>query len=566
MSSDATKESALVDQQGTYFETALDLATPSLYARDAFRILELNVEAGEREINRRQQVMKQAAQTQLPTPPGPDRILPRMQSADEHEVGEAAHALQDAERRLAHEFFWFWPIEIGKASSDAALRQLAQGHLDAAGRLWDEQKGDFAPAALHNLAVMHHMAALDHEAVLLDCKTQPPPSSGVRTEQLAEVHWREAMKYWKALYNDEAFWSRVTARIRALDDRSLTTGAARRLRRTLPAVLSLIDARLALRAQESGQHAHARRHVARLRANVLDEVGVEEGLHRALQALRAQIKSLCEKAKADAEADAEHADNVTERLLDQTSGLLAALDLLLSDAHSARQAEHDQVAQAALICQITFGNKTGRHSRSLYLIDRLSPVAASDGVRARIAQNRQIVATNREGGLCWFCNQEDAVEELAEAVAMYGDVKRIQVEGGIRVTWQHTKVLVPQCELCKVQRQISTNKMTAGWTSVILFGPGGFLLGKSLAQTMTDESGRIFAGALCIALITSLVTYAIWISLINFLTKSVKVRRDGSIEAPYEARRNLALRSRNDFPRIKELLSQSWSFGSQPPS
>src|SRR5205823_1818716 len=191
----------------------------------------------------------------------------------------------------------------------------------------------------------------------------------------------------------------------------------------------------------------ARRHVERLGNSRLPPELLQEGILQVIEPLRSRIKPLCQRAERDAEADPANGDNFAEQLLDEAAGPLAALDLLLPEDHAARQAEHDQVALAALQCIITFGNRTRNHRRSLALIDRLAPLAAGAAAQNRIAEDRTVIAENIEVGLCWFCGVNERIDGCAREVAMHGDVGRS--DG--RVTWRHLKLTVPRCRSCKEQ-------------------------------------------------------------------------------------------------------------------
>src|SRR5688572_27031454 len=98
----------------------LDACSPRVYRNNAFRITGLPVDASTRDIKRRIDDLRAAEEMGG--------------GADEHshafaldpipsleDIREAARRLQDPERRLIEEFFWFWPMEWGKGKSDLAL-------------------------------------------------------------------------------------------------------------------------------------------------------------------------------------------------------------------------------------------------------------------------------------------------------------------------------------------------------------------------------------------------------------------------------------------------------------
>lgn len=543
---------AAVTTPETDFKALLDLATPDLYERNAFRLLEVHVEATDRDLSKRKQVMEVAARNKLPVPPGPYRIFPRTPAPDDHEIRECSHAIQDAERRLAHEFFWFWPLTVGQGGNDASLRQLHQGDSDGSANIWrnHEQSQDDGPAAKHNLAILYHYAALHIETNFLNDKS-PPPLPGAEDGETAkqelakaadaESFWAEANKYWNVIAVEQSCWSRVVARIRAMDDKSLTTGAARRMEMRLPVALALIAARLAVRFQQTGKPHHADRQVARLRASGLPAEAVAEALRIAIEPTRSTIKALCDAAKKDADANPAKADIVVDRLLDQTAEALTLLDLFLPEDNPARIAEHDQIALAALSCQISFGNKTENWERCLELFDRVTSLAASTAAKERVSHNRKVVQSNFDSSWCFFCKQEASKDDAGMEVKMHGNVQRIPTYGGVRITWQHAAVKVPRCPACKTLHGKIGNA-NAG------MGCGGVLavvLGIIACILMSNSEWGWF---LIVVLGAGLAS---WWCACGIKNKPAL----GSV---------LPEASHKEHPRIKELLAEGWTWGERP--
>src|SRR6476659_8629254 len=112
--------SAGLDDRSRHLVPALDLASLELYDRNALRILELSVEASEREITRRRELVEKSARGNFPVPPGPASIVPLRPPPDEYTARDAARAILDAEQRLAHEFFWLWPLQAEPSNNSSA--------------------------------------------------------------------------------------------------------------------------------------------------------------------------------------------------------------------------------------------------------------------------------------------------------------------------------------------------------------------------------------------------------------------------------------------------------------
>ena len=517
------------------YEPLLQLATPELYERNAFRLLELPVQASERELARRREVMERAAANRLPTPPGPSRVLPREPAPDEHEVREAGHALLDAERRLAHEFFWFWPLQAEQARDDAALARLAAGDAEAAAALWQQDGG---AVAQHNLALLRHLQVLALERALAEDGAATSASLLARASRL----WADVDAHWQAAAGDEALWDRLLARIRAIDDASLKTGAARRLRQALPGALALVRARTALRALERGRTEDAQRLARGLHGGEAEAPAIEEGLRRAIEPLRALLKSLRETAERAAEADEASAEQAAEQLLDRAAAPLAGIDLLLPESHPARGAEHDLLAQRALTCQVVFGNRTSRHARSLELLDRIVGLASSAGVKDRLARERRTVAENLEASLCWTCGRNAADEPLAVPVPMYGDVRREATSEGVRTAWRHLTIKVPRCRQCVEE------------------------------DALFARAGAWALGVFNLFLVAAIASYAAFgqempvpalVLLAGLLAALVLLRRDRR-RLGARCRPDVPRRRQADYPAIVEFKAKGWQYGEKP--
>ena len=371
-----------------------EAATPDLYERNGFRVLELPVDATSRDIHRRKQMLEMAAGNGVPAPPGPARCFPLNPPPDDYAAREAMQRLGDPERRLVDEFFWFWPHEQGQSSSDQALQLLAHGRHEEAARVWTQQEANrsVSHVSTHNLAVLHHLLALQWE--------NHARGNQLRAEEQANLAqlWSRAFHRWQKLLDEEGFWSRLTARVREFEDPRLTAGSVRRIRAALPAALLSINARLALQAVAEGQNGSAARLVEVIRRSGFPEDAIREGLRQAVEPARHRIKALCRAAEQAADTDPAHADKACEQLLEAARPLLAGLDSLLSEADPTREVAHDEVAEQALHCQVAFAKKTQQWRRSAHLLERAVRIAASASTVKKLQDNLAIVRSNAETG------------------------------------------------------------------------------------------------------------------------------------------------------------------------
>jgi hypothetical protein len=379
-------------------------------------------------------------------------------------------------------------------------------------------------------------------AQVLDMEFQK--NAGIAIDQKKRTeHWKSAFQIWKVLLDDEGFWSRLTARIRDLDDPRLTTGTARRMRSSLPLALLLINAQLAVRAAEAGNGSETKSHLGVMEASGFGDPVMKEALLRAAQPLRDRIKTLCQTADKETNGRPEIGDGVTERLLAQTAPLLAALDLLLPAASPARDGTHDEVAITCLGCGIGFGNKTENWKKSVVLMEAILPVAAGAAARARIEENLRIFKSNREFGICFFCGDNDSEESHAIKTQMFGNVKRTPTGyNTTRITWNNRTITIPRCGRCEKAQDV-----TAGWT------------GAAVATS-------ILTGIVSCSVVTNFPNGSPMDVLMLF-----SFSLGGSLLGGFLARRYFRKNIRPEshatqYPRIKELLKEGWQIGKEPVS
>lgn len=374
----------------------LDAARPDIYRQNAFRVTGLSIDATERDISRQAEKLRMMEKFS-----GGARqaggFLPLNHSPDQDAVRDALQRLRDPEQRLVDEFFWFWPHQLGQSKTDEALVALGQGNATEAAGIWTRQEASLSESnvSMHNLAVLSHVAALDLEHAALTA-----PLTEEQKKQ-RDTCWQETFKRWQVLLAHEAFWSRLTARIREMGDPRLTTGTARRMRNALPLSLLSINARLARNAAELGDMAEAGRHMQLMHDAGFDQKVADEALKQAAKPVRERIKTLCQTAQSEAGADPVHADKAAGRLLDQTSPLLAVLDCLLPLAHLMRDGAHDEVAQQVLSCLISYGKKTENWKVTLKLLERALPIAATKSIAEEIRKNIETVKSNVQSASDW---------------------------------------------------------------------------------------------------------------------------------------------------------------------
>ncbi len=513
-----------------------EASQPEIYQNNPFRVAEVAIDATARDLSRRQQMVEMAGKTGIPIPPGSGRALPLNHVVDPTRVRNALQQLRDPEARLVSEFFWFWPHEMGQSARDDALRALAENQIVRAQAIWEseEQRRD-SNVALHNLTVLAHVAALDQEL---------QASSAERQEfREQDRTWDEAFRRWQALLDHEGFWSRLTARVRDLNDPRLTTGVVRRLRDGLPLALLLINANLALRAAERGDTNGAKRQLHLMQTSGFDPALIDRALQRTIEPLRTRINLLCRNAEVEIRKEKIQGYTIAYQLIEDVKKPLKVLDTLLPPAHHTLVGIHDDIANRALNCTVNYVNETKDWETALSLVDTLAGLASGKVTRERLNEGRKTLTRNldneRKFNRCWFCEQNGPVAAHAVDVDMHRITNRVYTFRGYQIRWNTVKVKVPRCAECKEAHDRASN-VPVIWAML------GTIPGGILGYMIHPGFWAVLIGAFLAFMIIGVATTA-------------------SEEARLRSRDIKPLSTQVEFYGVKEFKEQGWSMGSQPP-
>ncbi len=363
-------------------ELILKIAKPDIYCDNAFQQLSLPVTASLRELQKRRQIIEIGLKTGASIPKGAFTTIVLKKIQDSYVLEETIQRLRNPEERLLDEIFWFWldPI-VSTGLHDPVLDLLTNGKIAEALNFWskrvavDSQDG----IALHNLAIFTHVQILENENLLLLGKT--PAFDQKRLND----GWNNTYQYWKMLIDHEGFWSRVTDRIRQLDDPRLTTGSARRIRSLLPLCLLVIQARLAKEFLENDKPSEAARHIDLIRGSGFDNTTIQEACQEAVASTRKRLKQVCQSAEDRIEADPIHAIEAVTALLNQSDPILKAIDPF-AGASKIDHEMHDLVAITGKAGVLAYSTKTEQHQECKEMLEQLLRIAGSQAERARINQ------------------------------------------------------------------------------------------------------------------------------------------------------------------------------------
>ncbi len=506
-------------------EILIRAAVPEIYRMNAFRISGLDVNSSTREITnqlRKNQMFEKYGDVSVKE----DSPFPIVPSPDNDEIRLALQRLRDPETRLIDEFFWFWPHSFESTSSDEALEHLSKNEITSAESIWLNNEATLTESNVssHNLAVLSHLQALDHELNEQDI-----------TNDKLDENWELTFKRWKVLFTHEGFWSCLTARVREMNDPRLTTGFIKRLRESLPSAILQINAKLALNAAEKGDTAKANHHIQLINKSKFGNGAALNAINRVIEPVRNRIKITCKRFNDVPYTDPKSELSAGKKLLEETKSALKILDVLLPSDSPIREGAHDEIGLAALGFIINYSNKTNDDNleEALNTLEDIKSIVLGESAVSRVKQNSDIIKANHESkrtyNTCFFCKTNKPDKKSTIKKPMHGEIKKEYLYNTI--TWKHLTVKVPRCVECRKEHQKEDTIITIGVIASII---AGILFGN---LTSSFWVGFIIIGI------------GIVISIVQGL-KSTKTAGRSTFK---------------EFPEIKELLAKGWTWGASPP-
>jgi len=390
----------------------LEIATRDIFRQNVFRVTGLSVDATAKEIAKHAgnlKVMEELGQGMNHHKHVFSRPRPTMD-----QIREAIQILKDPERRLVDEFFWFWPREFGKSSSDPALQALTKGELQGAYDIWSTYEDDpkDGVVATHNKALTTQIIALDRERKRIERDPAEEgekenaafwrsdiesPGDGVDLEKEAreiESYWQRSFKRWQCLVDDDRLWDRVTARVRQIDDPRLKTGFVRRMRASLPEALDKINAELALSYAQAGKLELARLHIRFMRELNQGMETVEKIAESVLSPVKTHLREQIGRAKQKIEEAPSDGPKTAKQLLDEAQRCLPIFDLFFGNDHESRNDLFDEVATVCNQLVVAYHNRTKDDTTCQAILRTVLPLATSIDLRGLLEKNIGIFGGN----------------------------------------------------------------------------------------------------------------------------------------------------------------------------
>ena len=430
----------------------LAASTKDLFRHNSFRITGLAVDATAREVIRHADKLKMLVELgQAPHAKNNAHPLDPPPSVDE--IREAIQKIKDPEQRLIDEFFWFWPEEFGRSDSDPALQALAKGDTKTANEIWRKKINDdsYGIVAKHNLAVAFYLIALDlgHLAI----------GKTISEESRRKISdtWKSSVRKWERIQDDDKLWEKVSDRIRQLNEPSLTTGFARRMRTALPEALNKINADLILGFAESGKLEIAKDYVAFIRETDQRHNGFKNAAEYVLLPTRNLLKEQISQAVVCGEANPREAATVARDLLKQSRHALDLFDLFLGENSDERNELYDEVAVICNRLPIAYHKATGDNKTCIEILRLVLPFVTSNELRKQIEENISVLNKNleveKENEIFRNLSPIKAAPELRTingiGLTLYGSTDTDPRTGSYLTTYYFVFLMIPLFPICR---------------------------------------------------------------------------------------------------------------------
>lgn len=213
-------------------------------------------------------------------------------------------------------------------------------------------------------------------------------------EQTVEKCWRDSLKRWKYLTSDDLLWDKVAARVRQINEPSLTTGFVRRMRATLPLALAKVNAELALAYAKKGRTHLANMHVRLIRGGSDGPTNLEKAAELVLAPTEAALKEQIRRAKDRADRNPRDAANAARELLEQARPSFALFDVFFDKESELRNDLFDEVAALCNQLPVAYHKATGDDKACLEILKAVLPLATSAELRQQIDENISTLSGN----------------------------------------------------------------------------------------------------------------------------------------------------------------------------
>jgi hypothetical protein len=360
----------------------------TLYSHNAFRLTGLPVEANAQDISRAKDRLGLKAKLGANSV-GHSGAMAPTNLPDIHTVQDALARLKDPERRLVDDFFWFWPLPRFSWTRDPAIQALIANDPKTALAHWQEAYADPAmkATAIHNIAVLHHLVALERTHDARYCETIFSP------EQFSVTLWEKALGTWHQFFKACSPSECIAERISLIDDVRLSRDLAREFTTDVHVAIGFASASLALHFAKNGDWQRASFHVEMLK-KYFQGIRLDEVVKLVIGPTREQLSQNCQRAVAQSDQNPRDGLAIAQRLVKDSEASLRILGLFLQSGNSLRDGATDQVALAAMRAINSYSHEGEDWKSCKSLMVGILSLAATTVTKEHVRTNLAIIALN----------------------------------------------------------------------------------------------------------------------------------------------------------------------------
>ncbi len=493
------------------------IVTSDIYVKNPFFLFRLPIDATSREMRRRKEDVESIFALGQEKEYFSDMFDDVDVAIPQQEMMELYTSLEDPVTRLVYEIFMFWPCGAETSKQDTELRAFFDKGFRAKNKIFEKwmkiyQTSQDKPklcgtillehpdcaknymqynikvmCAIHNLAVLYHIYAINLEKVRLEFPGQ------VNLDDLM-TYWKEAAKLWRKTLHSDMFWDFLSERAEAINDPRLD---ARNVRWNFENVLS--NSWIAIIQDLIEQHVknYDIDSAVRLIGVIEDESIKRDVIKNIIKPLHRKIKQLGEEAVKNAKIANENGLELAQKLYEDFLIEKEFVEKICSGESQYYSDTFDEIARAINQCLVVYANKTEDWANCIILLSKLNTFITSSTLKEKIKADLDIIKKNdkeyKELHTCVVCGK--IFKGIGSNVPHKEKTIYSPVFAG---QFQISTFKVPCCEGCRL-----TETDAGKWFAIKEKLDQGWSFTNPNAPKSSDEPGCLIAVIIGIILILS---------------------------------------------------------------
>ena len=350
----------------------------NIYQINGFRILDIrNINIGNRELNEQYDDLK--LDLDLNEDEGIDfnsYLFPPLSKLHLTDLTNAKNRLMNSQIRFIDEIFWFWPQHQNYPQIEDEA--IDANSIEVAETIWNNRvlMESESMTSIHNLAVLHHAKALDHEL------------SGNKNNQ---QYWQKSMSNWRILFDNRKFWDLVKKRAQELEDPQLREEIVHSMISTLPIAILLIQKDFIITATENNDTTEIQKHIKIIKNSKFAINIINEALERTADTIRTKNEEICQSTANTIKNYPENTITALKDFIKKVESLFYTLDQLLAHRPEVLEAEHDRAALTIFNSTVEYVMKSTdpteqirRQKETTFLMQKTNEWTSNENIKREI--------------------------------------------------------------------------------------------------------------------------------------------------------------------------------------